>query len=90
MAVCIDNNRPTHKTRNWRYDTVCHLFSDIHDLDELHAFAEKIGLKRCWFQNHQSLPHYDITPNRRTVAVAYGAKEVTDRYMVSCYSHNRK
>lgn len=88
--ICVDINRPTMKTRNWRYNTVCHLFSDTHNLAELHAFAEKIGLKRCWFQNHKSLPHYDITPNVREKAVAFGANEVTDQFMVSCYSHNRK
>jgi len=32
-----------------------HLVSD-ESLEELHAFAERIGLKRCWFQRG----HYDV------------------------------
>lgn len=37
-----------------------HLVSD--DIDELHAFAEQLGLKRCWFQNkkNKNQPHYDL------------------------------
>lgn len=53
----------------------CHLFTDG-EIEELHLFAEKIGMKRAWFQNHR-IPHYDLTPQRRRVAVAAGAKELT-------------
>jgi hypothetical protein len=31
----------------------CHLTCDG-DLAELHAFAERIGMKRAWFQPHSS------------------------------------
>lgn len=52
----------------------CHLLADT--LDELHAFAKKIGLKRSWFQNG-SAPHYDLTASRRSEAVRAGAIELT-------------
>jgi uncharacterized protein DUF4031 len=52
----------------------CHLFADT--LEELHAFAETIGMKRAWFQNG-SAPHYDLTPGRREAAVKAGAVELT-------------
>lgn len=55
----------------------CHLTAD--SLDELHAFAAKVGLKRAWFQNHPLAPHYDLTPGRRAVAVKAGAIEETRR-----------
>ena len=34
-------------------------------LEELHAMAVQIGMKREWFQNKPRLPHYDLTPRRR-------------------------
>ena len=45
------------------YTDGTHLIAD--SLDELHAFAAKIGLKRYWFQDAKKLhPHYDITTRR--------------------------
>lgn len=54
----------------------CHMFTDSLDLEELHLFAEKIGLKREWFQPHKVAPHYDLVPARRARAVSLGAQEV--------------
>lgn len=51
----------------------CHMVGDT--AEELHALAEKIGLKREWFQNRRRLPHYDLTPAKRAAAIAAGAKE---------------
>lgn len=61
----------------------CHLVTDG-SLDELHAFAFRIGLKREWFQEPPaaSHPHYDLTPSRRLAAVECGAKEVDSRELV--------
>jgi hypothetical protein len=50
----------------------CHLTTDG-PLDELHAFAARIGLRRRWFQNHPRAPHYDLTPGRRDEALRAGA-----------------
>lgn len=58
-----------------RHIKSCHMFTDG-EIEELHLFAEKIGMKRAWFQNNR-IPHYDLTPQRRRVAVAAGAKELT-------------
>lgn len=49
---------------------MCHMLADT--VEELHAMADKIGVKRKWFQNH-STPHYDIGTRKRYLAVAYGA-----------------
>lgn len=51
------------------------MFAD--DLDELHDMALKIGLKRSYFQNHKYLPHYDLTPSKRVLALQHGATEMT-------------
>lgn len=55
----------------------CHMSCDG-DLEELHRFAQSIGLRREWFQNHRSLPHYDLTPNKRAQALRAGAVEMGD------------
>lgn len=55
----------------------CHLSADA--VDELHAFAARIGMRRAWFQAHPIMPHYDLTPKRRAAAVRLGAVETTRR-----------
>lgn len=52
----------------------CHLWTDG-AVDELHAFARRIGLKREWFQDHATLPHYDLTPAMRSKALGAGAQQ---------------
>lgn len=42
------------------------------DLDELHAMARTIGLKRAWFQD-RTFPHYDVTAPKRAAALTAGA-----------------
>jgi len=51
----------------------CHMWADT--LDELHEMADKIGMKRAWFQNKSTLPHYDLVPSKRVLALCNGAKE---------------
>jgi hypothetical protein len=53
----------------------CHMATDG-DVAELHAMAAKVGLRRSWFQSKSSLPHYDVAPSKRALAVQYGAVEV--------------
>jgi len=63
----------------------CHMASDdLTDagLEELHAMAELLGLKREWFQNHPRHPHYDLPPPKRELAIAYGAIPVSSRELV--------
>ena len=50
-----------------------HMVSD-RSLDELHAFAQRLQLKREWFQNKPRHPHYDLTTARaKSRAIAQGA-----------------
>jgi len=65
----------------------CHMWADT--LEELHAMARRIGMKRAWFQDHASLPHYDLTPSRRAKAVSSGAKEVGLREMMQAIEKHR-
>ena len=51
-------------------------------LDELHAFAEGMGLKRCWFRVGRRHPHYDLTSvEKRVDAIVAGAKMVETRVL---------
>jgi len=67
----------------------CHLTTDG-DLDELHEFAASIGMKRAWFQDHVLAPHYDLTPQRRTKAILFGAVEVPAREQARQRIKNRE
>jgi hypothetical protein len=68
---------------------------------ELHEFANKIGLRRAWFQAKcKSGPcpsidgvcahfHYDVVDSRRTAAIAAGAREIGIREMGAITSLRR-
>jgi Protein of unknown function (DUF4031) len=61
----------------WRGDLWAHLVSD-EALDELHAFAEGLGLRRLGFQGD----HYDVSRSTRERAIALGAEPVDARDLV--------
>lgn len=49
----------------------CHMWADTEE--ELHELARRIGMRRAWFQEHPLVPHYDLTPARRELALQLGA-----------------
>jgi DNA topoisomerase IB len=53
----------------------CHLIV-AGKLEDLHVFAKRLGLRREWFQGNASWPHYDLTPNKRKLAISLGAIEI--------------
>lgn len=67
----------------------CHMMTDDlteAGLEELHATAAAIGLRREWFQRRPTLPHYDLIPCRRVLALALGAVQVGRMELVRrCY-----
>jgi hypothetical protein len=52
-----------------------HLTADT--LDELHAFAARLGLKRAWFQDHIVAPHYDLSPAKHAASLTLGATHMS-------------
>ena len=78
------------KTKRWKYGYVSHLFCDPGNIEKLHEFAQKIGLKKEWFQNKPQFPHYDLSPGMRTRAVKSGAEEVSHKDMVDSMNKWRK
>lgn len=71
MSVYVDKTKEYPTT--FRYKRFCHMWAD--NVEELHAFAGSLGLRRAWFQpfpKHR-LAHYDIVPTKRALAVKLGA-----------------
>lgn len=50
-----------------------HLMTDG-PVEELHALAKRIGLKRAWWQGD----HYDVNPTKRAMAIKAGAVAIED------------
>ncbi len=76
MPVYVD--APIHRHGRMR---MCHMVADT--LDELHAMADIIGIKRRWFQRHPRHPHYDICKAKRALSIKAGAIAVTRRDLVA-------
>lgn len=74
MTVYVGDLFNTPKTRTWPYAQASHMFAD--SIDELHAFAARLGLKRTWAQLRR-VPHYDLTVGKRLSALALGAMTVS-------------
>lgn len=55
-----------------------HMVSDV-SIEELHAFALKIGVKRHFFHRGN---HYDIKEHEHPIAIAAGAQLVTAKELV--------
>jgi hypothetical protein len=72
MAILVDEARWQWKGRVW-----AHLVSDL-SLDELHAFADRLGIPRRGFQGD----HYDVPAEFRLRAIAAGARPVASREIV--------
>jgi hypothetical protein len=58
-------------------------------LEELHAFGERIGLKRAWYRNGKH-PHYGIVDSFRRVAIEQGAREASMREIVAAAARIRR
>ena len=82
MAVYVDNARLGRGGKLW-----CHLVAD--SLEELHAFASRLGLRRGWFQSSARYPHYDVTVALREKALTLGAKAGDKATIVACARYLR-
>jgi hypothetical protein len=61
----------------WHGRRWAHLVSD-ESYDELHAFADRLGIERRHFQGD----HYDLPEEHRERAIALGATPVSSRELV--------
>ena len=72
VTILIDEARWWHRGEKW-----CHLVSDD-SYDELHDFADEVGIPRRGFQGD----HYDIPESYRAQMIAAGATEVESRELL--------
>jgi hypothetical protein len=72
MAVLVDQAIWQWRGRRW-----AHLVSDV-SYEELHVFAERLGIPRRAFQGD----HYDVPDDYRTEAIRLGALAVDARVLV--------
>ncbi|MFM8862338.1 MAG: DUF4031 domain-containing protein [Acidimicrobiia bacterium] len=72
MTILVDAAIWPHDGRRW-----AHLVSD-ESLDELHAFADRLGIPRRGFQGD----HYDVPTEWRERAIALGAVPVSSRELL--------
>ena len=59
-----------------------HMMTDG-DIEELHAMAARLGLKRSWFQDkNPRYPHYDVQSRLRALAIKFGAVAVNSDELI--------
>ena len=73
MTILVDPAIWPFRGRLW-----AHLVSD-ESYDELHAFAERLGMPRRAFQGD----HYDVPAELRELAIELGASAVTGRELIT-------
>ncbi|WP_149194507.1 DUF4031 domain-containing protein [Luteimonas suaedae] len=86
MTVYVDDAVTLWRGRRW-----AHLMADT--LDELHAFAARLGIPRRAFQNRTSGAHYDVPAELRDAAIALGATAISrhrDRELVHAVIRNAR
>jgi len=84
VAVYLDDSR-----NRFGRMIMCHMVADT--LEELHEMADRIGMRREWFQPRSS-PHYDVclTLSKRALAIRFGALEVDKAGLVEVVRRKRK
>lgn len=55
-------------THTYYCDSMRHLVCIPYTVEGLHAMAEELGIKRCWYHSSKDHPHYDI-PKRRIAEI---------------------
>lgn len=89
MSVYVDPMAPCLPNPRWRHRESCHLWADSDE--ELHGFAESLGLLREWHQNKPGgLSHYDLTAGKRQAACRLGAVPLTREKAVSKWRESKQ
>lgn len=87
MAVYVDPLFNYGGGPSFRWTHSCHMYADT--LEELHAMAKAVGMKREWFQDKPGFPHYDLVATRRSKAIKLGAIEQSRRHLFEWLKANR-
>tara|TARA_B100002019_G_C21179931_1_gene553147 strand:+ start:746 stop:1075 length:330 start_codon:yes stop_codon:yes gene_type:complete len=76
MTVYVDTMQANFKYKNNHYK-MSHMIADTEE--ELHSFAQSLGLKREWYQDQSKHKHYDISQSIKKKAIENGAIEVSQK-----------
>lgn len=79
MTVYVDDMRARYGRM-----VMCHMIADTDE--ELRAMADKIGVRQKWHQGD----HFDICLEKRALAVAAGAIELTQRQLGAMVIRKRR
>lgn len=83
MAVYVDDMR-AHYGRM----IMCHMLAD--SSEELIEMAVRIGVSPRWLQNEGTAhEHFDISIEKRRLAIQYGAREITRREVGALLAERR-
>lgn len=63
-------------------DDARHLVCVPYSIDNLHAMAAALDIKRCWFHSNSRFPHYDI-PKRRDAEIRTKCTVVTPKDIIA-------
>ena len=77
MAILVDCVPVRHGGRTWY-----HMTSD-ESIEELQAFARRLGLKRSWMHTDGDLPRYAVVDRVRDEALRRGARKAGCREILA-------
>lgn len=84
MGVYVDQARISYRGMK-----MSHMVADTEA--ELHAMADKLGIRREWFHlSNKGVPHYNICEANRLRAVSLGAKLVARKELVTLTRGQRR
>ena len=82
--VFVDQLTKTKASQDWQYGDSCHLTADSEE--ELHRFAvETLGMKREGARVVGWTTYYQLTRNKREMALRAGAEEMTPTKAVNLF-----
>lgn len=83
LMVYVDDMRAAYGRMK-----MCHMMADTHQ--ELIDMADRIQVARRWIQKPDTAEeHFDISLTKRSLAMMFGAKEVTGRDLVTIIQRKR-
>lgn len=83
MAIgTADQAGPTRLSARFYHDAMRHLVCVPFSVENLHAMAEELGIKRCWFHASKDHPHYDV-PKKRMATIGERSTLVRPRQVLA-------
>lgn len=64
------------------HDCMRHLVCVPFSVENLHAMAAELGIKRCWFHGSKGHPHYDV-PKRRMATIGERSTLIAARQVLA-------